>query len=254
MALLLKNIVQTQPEKMPPRILLHGKHGLGKSSWAAKSPKPIFIQTEDGLGEIKVDRFPLSESVDEVFQNITMLIKEDHQYKTCVIDTLDWFETLAWKKICKERDVKNIEDVGYAKGYSFAMHYHDKLIKGLTILRNKKNMAILMLAHNEIKPFQNPEGENWDTYMIKLHKKAAKKYEEFSDAVLFLNHKTYVTKGKGELKAKAIGSDERAIFTKPRPAFSAKCRYKKVPYEIPFPEDTGFTNFLKLIKNGGNNI
>ncbi len=245
----LNEIIEKNTKKQPPRILLHGEHGLGKSSWGACSPKPIFIQCEDGLGEIEVDRFPLAKTVDEVFKNIGMLINEEHEYKTCVIDTLDWFEALVWSQICEDKDVKNIEDIGYAKGYSFAMNYHEKLLAELTKLRNEKNMAIILLAHNEIKPYSNPEGKNWDKFVIKLHKKAAKKYEEYCDAVLFVNNKAYVKKDAGALKAKAVGSGERAIFTQPRPAFSAKCRYA-IPFEIPFKKGTGFTDFLKLIKKG----
>lgn len=33
----------------PPRILVYGIEGVGKSTFAARFPKPVFIQTEDGL-------------------------------------------------------------------------------------------------------------------------------------------------------------------------------------------------------------
>lgn len=247
----LNDLIQENNKNQPPRILLHSKHGLGKSSWAAVSPSPIFIQTEDGLGEIKAPRFPLSKTIEEVFKYIKLLIKEEHQYKIVVVDTIDWFEKIVWDKICQENDVENIEKIGYAKGYTFAMNYHEKLLRGLSKLREEKNMAIILLAHNEIKPFQNPEGENYDQYIIKLHKKAAAKYEEFCDAVFFMNHKAYVQKEKGDLKAKVIGSGERVIFTEPRPAFTAKCRYD-LPFEIPYKKGEGFSTILKMIKETKN--
>ena len=37
---------------MPPQILTYGVEGIGKSIFASESPQPIFIQTEDGLGQI----------------------------------------------------------------------------------------------------------------------------------------------------------------------------------------------------------
>ncbi|MFV1966495.1 MAG: AAA family ATPase, partial [Pirellulaceae bacterium] len=37
---------------MPPRILTYGIEGIGKSTFASESPQPIFIQTEDGPGQI----------------------------------------------------------------------------------------------------------------------------------------------------------------------------------------------------------
>ncbi len=41
--------VQRGRSHLPPRILVYGTEGVGKSSLAATTPKPIFIQTEDGL-------------------------------------------------------------------------------------------------------------------------------------------------------------------------------------------------------------
>ena len=32
--------------------MLYGTHGIGKSTWGAMAPDPIFIQTEDGLAEV----------------------------------------------------------------------------------------------------------------------------------------------------------------------------------------------------------
>lgn len=49
----------------PPRILVYGTEGIGKSTLAARAPKPVFVQTEDGLGAIDCDKFPLSSSFDE---------------------------------------------------------------------------------------------------------------------------------------------------------------------------------------------
>ena len=248
----LEKLINRETKSKPPRILLHSKHGLGKTSWAAVSPNPIFIQTEDGLSEVKkahkIADFPPARSVEDVFKFIGLLINEKHEYKTLVIDTLDWWEKFVWDKVCKENNVENIDNIGYAKGYSFAMNYHEKLLSGVAKLREDKNMAIILLAHNEVKTFNNPEGENYDQYVIKLHKKAAAKYEEFCDAVFFMNHKAYIK--KEGLKNKAIGSGERAIYTEGRPAFTAKCRYN-LPYEIMYNKDEGFSNILKMIKNGG---
>jgi hypothetical protein len=33
----------------PPRLLIYGVEGVGKSTLGANAPKPIFVPTEDGL-------------------------------------------------------------------------------------------------------------------------------------------------------------------------------------------------------------
>ncbi|HHM11913.1 MAG TPA: oxidoreductase, partial [Planctomycetaceae bacterium] len=66
----------------PPRLLLYGTEGIGKSTFGSKAPKPIFVQTEDGLDEIDCDRFPLAATFDEVVQALQDLQAEKHDYQT----------------------------------------------------------------------------------------------------------------------------------------------------------------------------
>jgi hypothetical protein len=52
----------------PPRILIHGVAGVGKSTFAANADHPVVIATEDGLGMLKVASFPVAKSFDEVMK------------------------------------------------------------------------------------------------------------------------------------------------------------------------------------------
>jgi predicted kinase len=56
-------------------LLIHGNEGAGKSTFSAQAPDPVFIQTEDGLGQIDVPKFPLAESFDLVVDNLNALLK-----------------------------------------------------------------------------------------------------------------------------------------------------------------------------------
>ncbi len=84
----------------PPRILVHGTEGVGKSTFASQSPKPIFIQCEDGLDEIDCEKFPLATTYDDVIAALTELRTGQHDYETGVIDSADWLERLIWDKLC----------------------------------------------------------------------------------------------------------------------------------------------------------
>ena len=79
---------------LAPRIMLYGVEGIGKSTFAAYSPKPIFILTEDGLGSLPAQHFPLAKNVASVMAAITTLYDEKHDYKTVVLDSLDWLEAM----------------------------------------------------------------------------------------------------------------------------------------------------------------
>ena len=68
----------------PPRLLLYGVEGIGKSSFASCAPRPIFIQTEDGLDEIDCDKFPLATSLADVTTTLGALQSEEHDFQTVV--------------------------------------------------------------------------------------------------------------------------------------------------------------------------
>ena len=93
----------------PPRFLIYGTEGIGKSTTAAQAPKPIFIPTEDGLDQIDCNSFPLARTFDEVMSAVSALYSEQHDYQSVVIDSLDWLERLIWDDVCREYGVKSIE-------------------------------------------------------------------------------------------------------------------------------------------------
>jgi len=46
----------------PPRLIVYGQEGIGKSTFAATAPNPIFRPTEDGLKRIDCKRFPVAKT------------------------------------------------------------------------------------------------------------------------------------------------------------------------------------------------
>ena len=124
----------------PRRVMLYGTHGIGKSTFASRAPKPVFIQTEDGLGEIDCDKFPLTTTFDQAMQALSELYTDKHAYRTVVVDSLDWLERLIWAEVCRKRNVESIEDIGYAKGYVFALTQWREFLEGLSALRNDRGM------------------------------------------------------------------------------------------------------------------
>src|SRR5210317_531519 len=115
--------IQRGRQPKPPRVLLYGVEGIGKSTFGSEAPKPIFIQTEDGLDEIDCDRFPLATKFGDVIEALKTLTSEKHNYETVVIDSLDWLERLVWDRLCEQYAVPSIEKVdgGYARGYMLAL-------------------------------------------------------------------------------------------------------------------------------------
>ena len=109
----------------PPRILLYGTEGIGKSTFAAQAPSPIFIPTEDGLGEIDCASFPLAKKYTDVEAYLSALAIEQHEYQTVIVDSCDWLEQLIWDDLCHTSHASSIEkcDGGYGRGYVAAIGY-----------------------------------------------------------------------------------------------------------------------------------
>ncbi len=222
------------------RILLVGTEGVGKTSWAAGAPSPIFLCAEDGipkaLGSIK--RFPEPETFDDVLSAVRSLTVEEHEFKTLVLDTLDWIEPLVWRSVCERNGWKDsagnpdIEKPGYGKGYTAALEEWRKLLAALDVLRRTKGMEVILLAHAAIKVFQNPAGADYARYECKLNKGAAALVKEWSDANLFAVHEEFVTEKNVEKKGKGVSTGRRVVKTERCAAWDAKNRHS-LPTELP---------------------
>ncbi|MBQ7600638.1 MAG: ATP-binding protein, partial [Lachnospiraceae bacterium] len=101
-------MIQSGRENRPPRIMIYGSEGVGKSTFAASAPNPVFIQTEDGLGELDCRKFPLAHSLAEVLAQLTALRDEQHDVQTVVVDSADWLERLIFDEVCREFGVRSI--------------------------------------------------------------------------------------------------------------------------------------------------
>jgi hypothetical protein len=227
----LTNIRQGKVVK-PDRVLLTGTEGIGKTTFASCAEKPIFLAAEDGIAQMDVSSFPEPHAISEVYEAIRCLRQDKHDHKTFVVDTLDWLEPLIFEEVCKRNDWVNIEAPGYGKGYAVAVDEVRKLLADLDTLRAERGMEIILLAHTQIKIFNNPNGPDYSRYELAVNRQSAAVYKQWADSVLFACFEEVVKKEKGEAKAKAHATGARVIHTERRAAWDAKNRYN-LPEVIP---------------------
>ena len=146
---LLESITRGKENK-PPRLFVYGQEGVGKTSLAASAPNPVFVQTEDGLGEIDTAKFPLAKSLNDVLNALAALRDEPHDFQTAVLDSADWLERLIWDKVCQDFGVRSIEkaDGGYGKGYVHALTYWRQIVGLLDDLRSRRGMIVIVANIN----------------------------------------------------------------------------------------------------------
>lgn len=222
--------VRKTKQEAPLRVLVHGAGGVGKSTFAASAPSPVFLAAEDGLSNI--DAQALEEPADwaAVLGSVEQLTTERHAFRTLCIDSLDWLEPLCWAHVCKAAKKPDIEAFGYGKGYVAALDQWRVFYSRLERLRAVTGMGIVMIAHSVRKPVRNPTGDDYESWQIKLHTAAAGLVLEWCDVVGFAQHDVGIDTSSG--RGKAFSTGKRVLCTQPAGGYVAKTRFH-LPATLP---------------------
>lgn len=255
MSLTLRDL-KTKTVALPPRVLIYGPPGLGKTSLAAEFPSPVLLDVEGGRpAHVQAEAVPgwaaedLS-SFDAVMEAIGSLYTEDHDFQTVIFDTLDRFEPLLWKKVCEDNRWESIEAPGYGKGYVETGRYWRDMLDGFNALRRDRGMAIVLIAHSTIDRFDDPQAASYSRFDIRLHKKALGMVQDEVDAIFFLNQDATLKKNDEKAKqgpgarVRAEGGGTRWVHAEGRPAFVAKNRFG-LPEKFLYRPGQGFAEIAK---------
>ncbi|MGH2612074.1 MAG: ATP-binding protein [Rhabdochlamydiaceae bacterium] len=218
-------------------ILLYGVDGVGKSSFGASAPSPIFLGAEQGTSQLDVARLPQPLKFSDCVKAVQELQTSTHDYKTLVIDSLDWMEPLIWNEVVDESmpRVSDISKIGWNKGYDLAALKLRKFISELSSLKNS-GMNILLLAHSKIKIFNDPTAtQGYDKYILAMRDDTSNIWRQFADAVLFMNYEIFTKDGS----RRGYGEGLRVMYTEERPSFQAKSRFA-LPFRIAVHKNSGW--------------
>ena len=219
------------------KVCVYGPEGIGKSSLAARFPRPIFIDTEGSTTEMDVARLPKPTSWEMLKQQVQWVKQQGlSQFGTLVIDTVDWAEMLCVDAICATHNKSGVEDFGYGKGYIYVAEEFGRFLNLLSDVV-ETGIHVVLTAHSQIVKFEQPDEMGaYDRYQLKLGQKTGSRtaalVKEWADMVLFINYKTFsVSTDKEGKKNKAQGGI-RTVYATHHPAWDAKNRHG-LPDEFP---------------------
>lgn len=259
MALSLSSLRTLTVADQPPRVLIYGPYGIGKTSLAAEFPSPVFLQLEDGTPNgIRPKGWGRADLPDfeSVMAALAILYNEDHDFRTLVVDSATEMQKLVFAETCRRGDEKgtpkgNIEDFGYGKGYVYAGRVWQDFVDGINALRRDRGMTIVLIAHARIERFDDPETVSYDRYEIDLHAKTGGLIGREMDAILLVKQDVVVkTEDQGFNAKRAIGGGgNRWIHATGKPAFVAKNRYG-MPDKMLYQPGAGYAEIAKYLPAG----
>lgn len=225
----LANVTKGKQER-PLRVCIAGTEGVGKSTFGANAPKPIFLCAEDGTSHLDVARFPAPLTWTDAIEAVRELLRAEHDFKTLVIDSVDWLEPLCWRHVAQTGGKASIEDFGFGKGYVLAVEQWRDLLRNLDLLGSKRRMHVVLVAHSAIKRVDDPQTGPFDRYQMKLHEKSAAVLREWVDALLFARHEVRTVERNGKVRGQSSGA--RLLHTTWTAAYDAKNRFD-LPETLP---------------------
>jgi len=229
------------PRKRPLIATIVADGGMGKTTLAAMFPAPVFIRTEDGTKSIEdrtdVALFPVANTTNDVFEAFRALIKEDHSFRTVVIDSVTQLNTMVEAEIVASDDkARSINQAmgGYGAGQKAVAEVHRQIREAAGVLNERKNMNVVFLAHADTEEVDPPDGEKYSRYSIRMHRHSISHYSDNVDLVAFIKLRRYTT-GEADKTKKAVTDGTRVLTCYPTPAHVSKNRLgitEDIPFEL----------------------
>lgn len=226
----------------PSIIVLHGTPKIGKTSFSAKAPNPVFADIERGTKHLNVARLPFIDKYSEFLDQLKFVRNGKHDYKSFVVDGLEKLATYVEHEILSQRPtdekgraVNHIEDYGWGKGHSYAQDIWDELFDRLKDIRSSRNMEVILIGHSEIKTEEDiVAGGAYKQYKLQLHPKVASIVRYHADAILFATREVFIERDKnGKVTSAHIeGKGKRILYTEYSPQWDAGNRLG-LPYQLP---------------------
>ena len=222
----LKDSLITTTTPSPPKMIVYGQPGVGKTTFAA-SAGAILIDCENGAGAVPgLTRTPYLQSWPQMRQWLSEIATTPPDDVTAVaIDTIDWMIQRIVEHVVLDLDGKSPNDITNTLGTAHGGYFKAREIVQNIVYREllpmfnaiaDSGLAIILLAHAANAQITSPEGFDLRLAAPDLPQWISPPFIEWADAVLYASH----------------DGDSRTLLTESTNVVLAKNRYS-LPTTIP---------------------
>lgn len=226
-------ITKGASKEVPPRIVIYGLPKTGKSTFASQAPDVLFLNIEDGLDYLanEVKATSHLKSFDEVIDALKFIYNQEEAIcGTIAVDSLDWLEGLAQKKLIKLHNASSITDsrvkeFAYFQGVMEAADEAMKVFSWLDAIYKKHGIRAIMIAHSQLKHVDLPNKDPFQRSEMKMSKYLSAKAMEWGDIILHADYAFHIVDGK-------TSEPKRVLYTGGSASFLGGSRMP-LPKELP---------------------
>jgi len=247
--------ITTSPIQGPYFGIVYGPPGCGKTWLCRHAPNPFYLAVEKGVEKVpnvgrftKDGRINLPEDIETFFKMMMYFITTSHDYKTIVIDSGQFIDTLIERDIIlknptetiKKEEVKVtcIGDYVFGRGFEKGVNYYkNRFLKGVDAL-HRKGINVILIAHSKEKSTSNAAGDDYKKHCIDMMEwgriSVPNLLSARADWVYFMRSEAQTGKKinpfGGPVKTIALndGQPEVLVYTRKTNSFDAKVRTEKV--------------------------
>lgn len=201
-------------------ICIYGAEKVGKSTFGAKLPRPLFCNFEVGTNYLPVK--PVNIDRWSVFKQVLRQLEQPkaHEfYDTVVIDTVSEAYAACEKFICQQAGVQKIGDIPYGRGYSDTKREFEEALRKITML----GFGLCCICHAEKKTIPGPNETTIDTMQPAMPSRAADVVNRMVDIIAYIDQ-----------RFDENGQSVRRFITRRTPSILAGSRLPYLDPVIPF--------------------
>jgi hypothetical protein len=205
----------------PQRVVIYGVESVGKSTFAANFPAPLFLDVEGGTAHLDTTRAEIGSAVE---LDEALAACKGNEYQTIIIDSADWAERLVLEHMLVTDKKKSVEDYGYGKGFVMLAEKFSRLLSVADQLI-AASKHVVFIAHSKVQRVEPPDLMSaYDRFELKLTKQSAPLLKEWADELWFFKFKTKTVESESgpverhRRQGAHHSNDSLARPTTPRPA------------------------------------